>query len=158
MLKPLLIAAAIAAALTQAAYAQSYGAMDAPASQARTALAVKTGTVIDIQDVNIDIAANPNTNIFGGVIGATAGAVIGRDSGWAGQALAGTVGAALGAKAAERLSAERRSAQQVIVQLDQQGDAIAVIQEPGATPLAVGQKVYLVGAGNNLRAVPARQP
>jgi outer membrane lipoprotein SlyB len=69
--------------------------------------------------------------------------------------LAGTVGAALGAKAAERLSAERRSAQQVIVQ-SEQGDAIAVIQEPGSTPLAVGQKVYLVGSGNNLRAVPAR--
>jgi outer membrane lipoprotein SlyB len=157
MLKPLLIAAAVAAALTQTAYAQSYGAMDAPASQARTALAVRTGTVVDIQDVNIDVPANPNTNIFGGVIGATAGAVVGRDAGWAGQALAGTVGAALGAKAAERLSAEKRAAQQVIVQ-PEQGDAIAVIQEPGATPLAVGQKVYLVGSGNNLRAVPARQP
>ena len=150
-------AAAVAAAAifsTTCAMAQGYGAGDAPASQARTALPVKSGKVLDVQEVHIDIPAGPNSGLLGGAIGAAAGALLGKDGGWQGQALAGTLGAAAGAKAGQMLSAEKRPAQQVIVQPDN-GEPVAIIQEAGAAPLAVGQRVYLVGNGQALRAVPA---
>jgi outer membrane lipoprotein SlyB len=137
------------------ALAQSYGAMDAPATQARTALTVKPGRVIDVQNVQLDVAPNPSHQALGGILGASAGAFLAREAGWQGQFLGGAVGAAAGAAAGNAMSADKRNAQQVIVQ-PEQGDAIAVIQEPGSAPLVVGQKVYLVGSGNNVRVVPAQ--
>jgi outer membrane lipoprotein SlyB len=133
--------------------AQTFSGSEAPSSQAGTALPVKYGRVIDVQHVDIDVQAQGNSNVLGGVIGAAAGAFLARDGGWQGQALAGTLGAAAGAKAGQMISAEKRPAQQLIIQLDAGGDPVAVIQEAGGKPLVSGQKVYLIGTGNNTRVV-----
>ena len=144
-----------------AAHAQdSYRADSAPAATARAALAVKKGVVVDIQTVTIEIPSTTTAKGLGGVIGGLAGALLGAGNGgssnsWQAQTLAGSVGAAAGTKVGEWISKETRDAQQVIVQPDQ-GEPLAVVQEAGADPLTVGQRVYIVGQAPALRVVAAR--
>lgn len=149
------LTAAILAAYSLTGSAQGYGQSDAPASQARAPLQVKTGKVLDLQTVRIDVPPTNTAGTLGGVIGAAAGAFMARDGSWQSQALAGTIGAAVGNKVANTASAESREAVQVIVKLDD-GQALAIIQEPNGAPLQVGQSVYVIGQHPAVRVMAAR--
>lgn len=121
----------------------SFGAAELPSSQARTALPVVTGKVIDIKSITIDVAARTETRALGAGLGALAGGYAARHDHGAVQGAAAMLLAFAGDKLAQRVSAEQRPAQEVIV-LFPNGTAISVVQENDA-PLAVGDAVYLLG-------------
>lgn len=135
--------------------AAGLGSHDLPGEQARTDLKVRAGVVIDVQTVTLEIEATKNQRMAGGVVGALAGMAIGKQAGdWQTQGLAGGVGALAGDAIARTAGAESREALQVVVQLDS-GGAVAIAQTMD-NPLAVGQRVFLIGEGKTVRAVPAR--
>ena len=141
MKKHLILAALAATLCSPIAWAQGYGQAEAPAVQARAPLPVKTGKVLDVQTVRIQVPAKESTSNLGGIIGAAAGAFLAKDGTWQSQALAGTIGAAVGSKVGQSASQETREAVQVIVKLDD-GQALAIIQEQEGEPLKPGQAVF----------------
>ena len=121
----------------------SFGAAELPAAQARTGIAVVTGKVIDVKLVTIAVAARPETRVLGAGLAALVGGYATRNDGGLAQGAAAMLLGFAGDKIAERVSAEQRSAQEVIVVL-QNGTAISVVQE-NESPLAVGYSVYVLG-------------
>lgn len=144
----------VLALLSGCAAQPSFGQHEIPEAQARSALAVQHGYVLDVQATTIEVDAPGQSRAVGGVIGATAGAFIARDSGFSGQALAGSLGGFLGDRLATTLSKEKRSASQVVVKLDN-GQSLAIVQENQGTPLRVGESIYLVGSYPAVRVVRA---
>lgn len=153
--KPFLIAMFVVAPVV--GFTQSFGQADIPASQGRSALPVKPGTVIDVQDTAIEIPASQESRMFGGVLGGLVGAAAANGQPWQWQGAAGAGGAFVGTQLAQHLSQERRGASQVIVQMGD-GQAIAVVQEPNGEPLNVGDRVYVVGAPPAVRVIKAAKP
>lgn len=136
--------------------AQSQGQIDVPVVAARTPQNVKTGKVLDIQYVQIEVPANNTTVAVGAAIGATGGAYAASKQSWQGQALMGVIGGAIGKQVAQSLSHEMRDAQQIIVQFDN-GTAQAFVQEPNGPAIEVGQSVYVIGQGSAVRVMPLQK-
>ena len=135
----------------------SFGQADIPATQGRSALPVKSGVVIDIQDTAIEVPASQESRVLGGVLGGLVGAAAVSGQSWQWQGAAGTGGAIIGNQIAQRISQERRNASQVIVQMGD-GQAIAVVQEMNGEQLNAGDRVFVVGTSPAVRVVKAARP
>lgn len=153
-LRPIAAAISIFSAGAVCCQTQSFGQADIPSTQGRSALPVRSGVVIDIQDVAIEVPASQESRVFGGILGGLVGAAAANGQPWQVQGAAGTGGAFVGTQIAQHLSEERRDASQVVVQMTD-GQAIAVVQEMNGTPLSVGDAVFVVGAQPAIRVVKA---
>jgi outer membrane lipoprotein SlyB len=155
-LRSLMLAALLASSAVPAAFAAGeLGSHELNSEQARQVMKVRKGVVIDIQKIELIVDASNNSKAVGGVLGALAGASATQgQNNWQMQGLGTAVGGVLGMAAAEKLTSSKKEGLQVVVQLDS-GEAVALAQTM-ENPLAVGQRVFLIGEGKTVRAVPAQ--
>ncbi|MFT3974498.1 MAG: hypothetical protein QM699_13920 [Amaricoccus sp.] len=143
---------AILGAAALAACAQPSG-NSVSANQAQTAQSVQFGTVISSRNVTVQGGTGAQT--AGAVVGGVTGAALGQNiGGGTGQVLATGAGATAGAAAGMAAGNAMGSHQSIewTVRLES-GQTISVIQ---ASPtFAVGQRVQVIGGGNNTRLAPA---
>ncbi|MCM2972832.1 MULTISPECIES: glycine zipper 2TM domain-containing protein [Larsenimonas] len=121
---------------------------------AKTARYVHYGTVSQVRPVKIQ-AGNQNDSGFGGIGGALLGGVLGSQfGGGSGRLLTSAVGAVGGAVAGSKIeqSANQVNAYEIQIQQDN-GEQVVVVQKADH-PYSVGQRVRLIGSGNDLSVAP----
>lgn len=122
-------------------------------SQAKTAQSVKFGTVVSTRPVEISGGGGAISvgSVGGAVLGGFAGNTVG---GGSGRLLATAGGAILGglAGSAVEKGVSKDHGVEIVVKLDS-GETIAVVQSADMY-FSPGQKVRLVGSGNNIRVTP----
>ena len=128
-----------------------------PAAEARRALNVKTGVVVDVTAVQVadggQIGQNRATaSAVGGLAGLAAGR--GLKANRAGTLIAGLLGAAAADSAARRAGPAVRAGEEIVVRLST-GKDVAVVQEiePNVPPLAIGESVFVVAGPATTRVV-----
>jgi outer membrane lipoprotein SlyB len=137
--------AALAIAVFSNVKAQTLSSSNVGTNEARHTLGVEAGVVIDTSAATIEREARNETRAAGAAVGAALGAVVadrGKTS-WVKTSLLGLAGGLTGDAIARRASEENLPAQQVVVKLDN-GRLMAVIQQVTDSPLAVGERVYVV--------------
>lgn len=143
---------AMLGALALAACAQPSGNV-VGANEAQAARSVQYGTVVSSRTVRVQ--GNQGAQAAGAIIGGVAGAALGRNiGGGTGRVIATGAGASAGAAAGLAAGRSAAGAESIewTVRLES-GQTIAVIQASPA--FSVGQRVQVIGGGNNTRLTPA---
>lgn len=122
----------------------------------RQDLQVRRGTVIDVQAIRLDEPATGGkrqlASVGGALIGAVAGGPLGIGS------LFGAVGGYFsGDAAADHFWRGTDTANQAVIKVDG-GVETALTQDPDKQTLSPGQRVMLIGVGNNVRVTPVVAP
>lgn len=120
--------------------------------EVRQAQAVRFGTVVDVQMVQIEGTKSPVGTVAGGAIGGIAGSSVGGGKGSDVAAIVGAVaGGYLGSKAEESMT--RAQGVQLTLRLDD-GSFLSVVQEldPGVH-FAPGDSVKLLSSGGTTRVI-----
>lgn len=123
-------------------------------SEAKSARSVTYGTVTGIRPVNIQAGNESNTGI-GSIGGAVLGGLLGNQvGGGSGRVLSTAVGGIGGAVAGSSVEnrANRVGAYEIQVRTDS-GEEIVVVQKAD-TPYQPGQRVRLIGSGNDMSVAP----
>lgn len=136
------------------AEAQTLSGTAIEATEARRALPVEGGVVLDVVETVIERAAGTDSKIAGASIGGVLGALVASrgSQNWAKSAALSTGGALLGGLIASKASAEQIVSKQIIVRLDS-GRTIALVQEDANAALAAGDLVYVVSGPQATRVV-----
>ena len=124
-------------------------------NQAKTAQNVSYGNVTGVRPVAIQ-SGNQNDTGIGGIGGALIGGLLGSQfGGGSGRLLTSAAGAVGGAVAGSKVeqSVNKVSAYEIQVQRDD-GQQVVVVQKADH-PYNVGDRVRLIGAGNDLAVTPA---
>ncbi|WP_106478627.1 outer membrane lipoprotein [Phytohalomonas tamaricis] len=122
--------------------------------QAKTARSVSYGTVTGVRPVTIQ-AGNANDTGLGSIGGAVIGGLLGNQfGGGSGRVLTTAAGALGGTVAGTKIeqNANQVDAYEIQVQRDD-GQNVVVVQKAD-TPYQVGQRVRLIGSGNDLSVAP----
>ena len=119
---------------------------------ARQGYQVRTGTIINIDQVKLAGQQTGGGSIGGGVIGGAVGSTMGGGRGHLVGAAAGAVVGALAGAAAEK-AATSGSALEITVQYED-GTADAIVQEAGGDVFVVGQQVRVLINGYEKRVRP----
>lgn len=124
------------------------------ANQAKQAQNVNYGTIVSVRAVNIQ--AGSDENIVGAIGGAVLGGLLGNTiGGGSGRNLATAAGAIAGGMAGQQAQGALNTTKgvQLEVRLDS-GKTIAVVQKADNTVYSQGQRVSVIGSGNNLTVSP----
>jgi outer membrane lipoprotein SlyB len=119
--------------------------------EARTAWRVSEGQVVDVQPVQIEGQKSWLGTAGGGYIGYELGRTVGSGSGrdLAG-AVGGVVGATVGQATEERVT--RQDGLQIMVELDRQGETIAIVQANDVS-FSPGERVRVLRRGDGAARV-----
>ena len=129
------------------ASAQGWGSGDYGTGEARRASSVEQGVVVHARLVSIGVEASTSSRVVGGAVGgAFCARLTGNVGDWAVRGALSVACAAGGERLANRVSAERREALEVIVKLDD-GRLISVTQEFGSEALQPGDRVFVIRGG-----------
>ncbi|MDC9767340.1 glycine zipper 2TM domain-containing protein [Proteus mirabilis] len=124
------------------------------ASQAKQAQNVTYGTIVSVRAVNIQ--AGSDENVLGAIGGAVLGGLLGNTiGGGTGRNLATAAGAIAGGMAGQQAQGALNTAKgvQLEVRLDS-GRTVVVVQKADNTAYRQGQRVAVIGNGNNLTVSP----
>lgn len=124
------------------------------ASQAKQIQNVTYGTVLSVRPVQIQ--GGSDENIVGAIGGAVLGGFLGNTvGGGTGKSLATAAGAIAGALAGQGVQGELNKSNGVQLEIrEDNGNTIVVTQKQDATRFSVGQRVALVGTGNQVSVSP----
>ncbi|MER1692924.1 glycine zipper 2TM domain-containing protein [Proteus mirabilis] len=124
------------------------------ASQAKQAQNVTYGTIVSVRAVNIQ--AGSDENVLGAIGGAVLGGLLGNTiGGGTGRNLATAAGAIAGGMAGQQAQGALNTTKgvQLEVRLDS-GKTVVVVQKADNTAYRQGQRVAVIGNGNNLTVSP----
>ncbi|WP_368881866.1 glycine zipper 2TM domain-containing protein [Proteus mirabilis] len=124
------------------------------ASQAKQAQNVTYGTIVSVRAVNIQ--AGSDENVLGAIGGAVLGGLLGNTiGGGTGRNLATAAGAIAGGMAGQQAQGALNTTKgvQLEVRLDS-GRTVVVVQKADNTAYRQGQRVAVIGNGNNLTVSP----
>jgi outer membrane lipoprotein SlyB len=146
-----LCASALAALLTLGACASPSSGQVYSRAEARTAWRVSEGRVVDVQPVTIEGQKSWLGTAGGGYVGYELGRTVGSGTGrdLAG-AVGGLVGATVGQATEERVT--RQDGLQIVVELDRQGEAIAIVQASDVS-FSPGERVRVLRRGDGAARV-----
>lgn len=124
------------------------------ASQAKQVQNVTYGTILNVRAVQIQ--SGNDENVIGAIGGAVLGGFLGNTiGGGTGRSLATAAGAIAGGVAGQGVQSELNKTQGVQLEIRQDnGNTIVVTQKQGPTRFSVGQRVMLVGNGNQVSVSP----
>ena len=124
------------------------------ASEAKQAQSVTYGTVLSVRPVQIQ--GGSDENLVGAIGGAVLGGFLGNTvGGGTGRSLATAAGAIAGGLAGQGVQGELNKANGVQLEIrEDSGKTIVVVQKQDATRFSVGQRVMLVGNGNQVSVSP----
>ncbi|HCH51511.1 MAG TPA: hypothetical protein DEV59_12610 [Proteus sp.] len=154
MFKHLLIGLFTVTALAGCVNTNSLSGDTYSASQAKQAQSVTYGTIVSVRSVNIQ--AGSDENLLGAVGGAVLGGLLGNTiGGGSGRNLATAAGAIAGGMAGQQAQGALNTTKgiQLEVRLDS-GKTVAVVQKADNTVYRQGQRVAVIGSGNNLTVSP----
>lgn len=120
---------------------------------ARQGYAIRIGTIINIDQVQLAAEQTGGGTLGGGLLGGAIGSTMGGGSGHLVGAAAGAVGGAIAGSAIER-AVTRGTALEITVQYED-GTAEAIVQESGNDVFVVGQRVRVLANGYEKRIRPA---
>lgn len=154
MFKRLIVVAIAAATLAGCANTSTLSGDVYDARQAKQAQDVSYGTIVSIKPVQIQ--AGKDENVIGTLGGAVIGGLLGNTvGGGTGRTLATAAGAVAGGVAGSAIegAVNRTNGVQLVVRKDD-GKSIVVVQKNGDKPFSQGQRVMLIGSGNNVTVSP----
>ncbi|OAT47255.1 outer membrane lipoprotein [Proteus hauseri ATCC 700826] len=154
MFKHLLIGLFTVTALAGCVNTNSLSGDTYSANQAKQAQSVTYGTIVSVRSVNIQ--AGSDENLLGAVGGAVLGGLLGNTiGGGSGRNLATAAGAIAGGMAGQQAQGALNTTKgiQLEVRLDS-GKTVAVVQKADNTVYRQGQRVAVIGSGNNLTVSP----
>lgn len=124
------------------------------ASQAKQVQNVTYGTLLSVRQVQIQ--SGNDDNIVGALGGAVLGGFLGNTvGGGTGRSLATAAGAIAGGLAGQGVQGELNKTQGVQLEIrEDNGRTIVVTQKQGPTRFSVGQRVTLIGNGNQVSVSP----
>lgn len=124
------------------------------ASEAKQVQSVAYGTVLSVRPVQIQ--GGSDENLVGALGGAVLGGFLGNTiGGGTGRSLATAAGAIAGGLAGQGVQGELNKANGVQLEIrEDSGKTIVVTQKQDATRFSVGQRVALVGNGNQVSVSP----
>lgn len=154
MLKRLIVIALAGVTLAGCANTSTLSGDVYSANQAKQAQDVAYGTIVSIKAVQIQ--AGNDANVIGTIGGAVIGGMLGNTvGGGTGRNLATAAGAVVGGVAGNAIenTVNRTNGVQMVIRKDD-GKSIVVVQKNGDKPFSQGQRVMLIGSGNDVTVSP----